>query len=317
MTHPFAVRRARTSKPGLRLQARDIALLQAVYNHRFARSDHVHQLIAPQVSWRIVQTRLQKLFAQGYLRRLYLPVVLDGEHAPPVHSRQPIYQLTRRGAHLLADGSDKKVSAELRHWRAERVSPLTLLHHLVITDFLVALAQACRERADVELVNGEHEGVLWARLREYRKQHRMVPAVVPDGAFTLRYPATNEVLTFYLEVVRADVKGGNRRLLDKLKRYVGLHRQGFFRTVYGHERLRAVLFATTSEARAKNFVRLAEKLTHGRRLFWFGNYQEKSTDGRPSNIFKPERVLKSLWHTADGASWSLANISAEAQGGDP
>lgn len=299
--HFMAPQLSRLARPGLRLQPRDVALLRLVFNYRFVRSDHLQQLIIPRVSRRIIQTRLQKISAHGYLKRLYVPVIIDGEHAPPIHSRQPIYMLTRHGARLLAEQPGETMTAELHAWGSERPSPMTLLHHLVVTDLLVALADACRERADVELLSSDHEGILWQRLRAYRRQHRIVNALVPDGAFTLQYRGNGERLTFYLEVVRADVKGGNRLLLEKFKRYVELQRQGFFRDVYGHERLRAVLILTTSAVRARHFARLAAKLTHGRRLFWFGSFQEAASDGRIKSNLQSQSLLSRPWMTAENA----------------
>lgn len=268
------------------------------------RSDHLQALLFTNVSARIVQTRLKKLFAHGYLKRLYIPAVLDGEHAALAHPRQPIYALGRRGwmflkEHRYAD------SSEPEDWRPEVVSFTTLAHHLVVTDCLVALAGASHADVGVELLAAEHEGMLWSRLRAFRRRRQIKHALVPDGAFTIRYPESGETLAFYLEVVRADVRGGNRRLIEKLQRYAELRRQGFFREAYGHERIRAVLFATTSTVRARNLARVAAKLTHGRRLFWFGAYQEKTSDGRLRSLFTEEKILSLRWQTGDGEEFSL------------
>lgn len=289
---------------GLRLQPRDIALLRLVFHHRFVRSDHLHALLMPRTNRRVIQTRLQKLFAHAYVKRLFVPAILDGEHRPLTHSRQPIYTLDRRGARLLSEHENESGRTALDRWRPEVVSASTLAHHLVVTDCLVALQVACRSSPSVQFIRGEHEGILWAKLREHRQHHRIKQAIVPDGAFTLRY-ATGETMTFYLEVVRADVKGGNRRLLEKLRRYVELLRLEYFRDVFGHERVRAVLLATTSLVRAKNLARVAEKLIHGRRLFWFGTYQEKTADGRFASCFTPEQILTLPWHEATGDRQTL------------
>ncbi len=288
---------------GLRLQPRDAELIAAVFRHRFLKSTHLHHLVVPQVSLRIVQERLRKLTLHRYLKRFYLPVVLDGQHAPPTHRRQPVYAITTRGARLLNDSAAGNVSPCLA---TERPSPMTLQHHLVVTDCLVSLAVACRERDDdVRFENGDHDGILYSKLRTYRQRSRIQNAVIPDGTFTLHYPTPNETLTFYLEVVRADVKGGNRTLLAKMRRYVELHRQNFFRDAYGHQRLRAVLFATTSRARAENLRRVSEMLTQGRRLFWFGSYQEKDSDSVPVTRFTPERILSLPWEDAEKETFTL------------
>ncbi len=287
---------------GLVLQLRDRALVAAVARYRFLKSTHLHLLIAPSVSLRIVQERLRKLTIHGYLKRFYLPVVLDGQHAPPTNRGQPVYAITTRGARLVNESADGNVSPCLA---TERPSPMTLLHHLVVTDCLVSLAISCRERDEVRFENGDHDGILYSKLRTYRQRSRIQNAVIPDGTLTLHYPTPSETLTFYLEVVRADVKGGNRTLLAKMRRYVELHRQNFFRDAYGHPRLRAVLFATTSRARAENLRRMAESLTQGRRLFWFGSYQEKNSDGVPVTRFTPERILSLPWEDAEQETFTL------------
>lgn len=296
----------------LAVQPRDVELLRAVLVHRYLRSEHLHALVSSSVSLRVVQGRLKKLHDHSFLKRLYLPVVL-GTHRP-VAPAAPIYTLSRQGARILADQSlTDEVVAE--KWSDGLTLPGTLAHHLVVADALVALAVACRSRDDVELVASEHERTLRQRLRRYRRIHDLQQAVVPDGAFTLRYyGATDVTLTFYLEVVRADVKGGNRKLLAKLQRYVELHRAGFFRDGYGHERVRAVLLATTSPARAENLRRLCSELQHGRRLFWFGAYQEKHHDALLVNLFTAEHVLTLPWMTVDGASVQLGEHPSPACG---
>lgn len=285
-------------RTGLVLQPRDLDLLGSLVQHRFLKSSHLHSLLFYSVSRRIVQTRLQKLFAHGYLRRLYIPVILDGQHTPLAHSRQPIYTLTARGMRLIREAHPAAAPPE-------QPSIQFLAHHLVVTDCLVALAVAARASEAVELVQGAAETLLWSRLRKYRQTHRLESAIVPDGVFTLRYATTGETLTFYLEVIRADVRGGNNHLMVKLRRYADLHHRGFFRDVYDHEPIRAVLLTTTSEARADHLRRLAADLPHGRRLFWFGSYQETDEVGRLHSRFTAERILRLPWQTAAGETVNL------------
>ena len=81
-------------------------------------------------------------------------------------------------------------------------------------DLLVSLEVACRDRPDVHLVRFERESALRQRLALLPPGERRVP--MPDGVFTLAYPGGAE-LTFYVEVVRALAKGGNRSILEKLE----------------------------------------------------------------------------------------------------
>lgn len=288
---------------GLWLQPRDLAILAAADKHRFLRSDHVWTLLFPEVSLRVAQVRLQKLHRHGYLKRLYVPFVMDGEHAPPLHRGQPIYRLTRRGVRLLSERAGHVAPSTKEPASA---SVVTLEHHLIVTDVLVALAVACRSGGSLELSDLRHEGVFLAQLRAYRQSARIVNAIVPDGGFRLRHTLTGTTETFYLEVVRADVKGGNGRLLHKFHRYVELHRAGFLRAAYGTTDLRAVLFLTTSEVRARHLHAVASKLAHGRRLFWFGAYQEKGRLGPAVSLLAANRLLTQRWLDGNGDEVSFA-----------
>lgn len=299
MTTPLCV-----GQSGLRLQPRDLAILAAADTHRFLRSDHVWTLLFPDVSLRMAQVRLQKLHRHGYLKRLYVPFVMDGEHAPPLHRGQPIYRITRRGLHLLSERAGHVAPSTKEPANA---SVMTLEHHLIVTDVLVALAVACRSSTNLQLSEIRHEGVFLAQLRAYRKSARIVNAIVPDGGFRLRHTATGRTETFYLEVVRADVRGGNGRLIHKLRRYVELHRAGFFRAAYGTTDLRAVLFLTTSEVRARHLHAVALKLTHGRRLFWFGAYQEKGRQGPAVSLLASDSLLTRRWLDGNGDEVSFAS----------
>lgn len=311
------MRSSHDTSSGLVLQLRDLQLLQLLHEHRFARSDHLQNLTHPSLSFRTLQTRLKKLFTHGYVKRLYIPIILDGEHAPLAHSRQPIYTLSSRGLHYLRE--HKLIPENGLKWRAEQPSVQFLAHHLIVTDCLVAIRVASQSNGSVTLISGHAEGLLRARLDAYRREHRLTSAIVPDGVFTLRYEPTGETMTFYLEIVRADVKGGNARLFEKLRRYTELHRHGFFREAYGHDHIRAVIFATTSAARAANLATLTKNLIHGRRLLWFGSYQEKSREGRLTSLFTSERTLHLPWITPDGETVSLIkpHPSAEEKNGAP
>jgi hypothetical protein len=285
----------------LALQPRDRDLLQAVYVHRYARADHLHPLVFPGATLRVCQRRLRKLWEHRLLDRAYAPWALGGERRPLRGLGTPAYALSDLGAQVVAEELGLP-PAEVPHGLGAPGSALvTLEHDLVVTDCLVALEVACRGCGDISLVSAEAEWALWRSVRAWRAA-RAGPApeiVVPDGAFTLALPERNETRTFHLEVVRADARGGNRRLLDKLARYVELHRQGVLREAFGHDRLRAVIVATTSEARAERFRALARSLPHGRRLFWFGEY-------RPTPpAFTPDDVLAERWKTTDGQTLSL------------
>jgi hypothetical protein len=111
--------------------------------------------------------------------------------------------------------------------------------------------------------------------------------------------------TFYLEVLRADIKGGNARLRAKMDRYIQLAHVGAFNEIFNHQRLRAVLFLTTSPTRAEHLRQYAQGLRHGRRLFWFGSSESRSEHGECVSTLTPELLLTPRWLTADGELLSI------------
>jgi len=290
---------------GLVPQERDRQVLRAVAHHRVVRGRHVHALLFSGVSQRTCQQRLRRLWEWRYLDRLYLPLVVDGSGARPLEAGAPLYVLGRRAMLLLADELGDRPQHEAID--TTPVTMATIQHRMVVTEVLVSLQLACRGRTDIVLESFSTEAPLWRMLQGRRAR---AGAVVPDAAFTLRYKATQQAITFYVEVVRADVRGGSRRLLQKMQRYVELNRNGFFKHVYCHERLRAVLFLTPSAARAENLRRLARQLEHGRRLFWFGAYHH---DRRQlGSAITPATILIHSWRDADDRPTSLLAPSSSS-----
>lgn len=263
--------------PGIILQTREFNLLAALGRFRLLTSEHLLHLVYPGVSVRFVNRRLALLARHGFIDRHRLP---DFDGPLVVLSRRPVYSLARRGAELVGDGLWPGVRFVPSAWAVTR-------HSLVASDLLVATLVAGRLLGLAASAQTEPE--LRARLRAAQKVGSQFPgAVLPDAALSLatlgRTPEG-----FCIEVVRAGVKGGNRTLLRKMEKYVELNRAGFFRQVYGIERLRAVVLVTTSPARAGGLVRWASGLAHGRRLFLATSYERKADFAM---TFDPKTVLR-------------------------
>ena len=304
---PHASRYVRPERaPPLLLQVRDRGILASVFAHRYLSAAHVHELLFPCVALRQVQSRLRKLWAHRFLDRFFIPFILDGETLPPTTAGRPFYRLASAGAAVVADalGIDPATIPQTAEQNAAGFGYLE--HNLVVTDLLVALMAACRGRSDVALVGIERETELRRRVGVFIQTaiHRE-RALVPDGAFNLSYGTSSPPMTFYVEIVRAGVRGGNALIAERLRLYAEAHHRGFFRRVYGHDRLRAVLFLTTSTARANRFRQFAAALPHARALFWFGTYQGTANDGRVTSTLATDTILSARWATADGASISF------------
>jgi len=303
---PVVSRYIRPAEPsaGLLLQSRDLDILRSVYQHRFVRSDHLHRLLFAGVSLRALQVRLRKLWEHHYLDRYFQPFVLGEGHHSPTRATQPIYTLGRRGAEEVAELLGVARDEIPHGFRHNGLGLPALHHHLVVTDFLVAVVVSARGCTDITL----HEiksGFTLARTASLWKRRTQAPHqyVIPDGAVTLSIGGQR--MTYYLEVVRAGVSGGNKRLIEKLRRYVSLNRLGFFKQAFGHERLRAVIFATTSDDRSDRLRAVARPLVHGRHLFWFGSYEAKQRDGNRQSTLAPESIFSPRWRTVDGVLRSL------------
>lgn len=282
---------------GLVLQARDHAIVAAVALHRTLRARHVASLFFEGGSLRAAQARLRRLWEWGYLDRIYLPFQVDGSRRPPTEAGAPAYVLGRHGRGLHQDRPGVA--------QDEPVGIPTLEHRLVVSEFLVSLQLACRGLAGAPtLASFSPEGPLWRSLAEAGRPR--AGALVPDATFVLCFPPPHQELRFYVEVVRADVRGGNQRLREKMRRYVELNRSGGLRQLYNHhEALRAVLFIAPTETRAANLRAIAGRLVHGRRLFWFSSYQGPNAGDQVVWRLTPDQLLSLPWTAADGTRFTL------------
>lgn len=285
--------RAPIGRERLVVTPRDLDILRAADQHRYVRTDHLKQLLFATTTDRSAQMRLRKLWRHGYLDRVYLASVVGGERRPPRGAGVPVFTLAAKGRAALHGERGGTDAA------GETVSPSTIQHELVVTDFMVALHSAIRNRAEVWLVETSHAGNLWRRLGGRRLPAIPGERLVPDGAVTLQR-ADRARETYYLEVVRAGVRAGNGTLWDKLLRYSEANHRGAFRELYGHDRVRAILIATTSEERSENLRALAKSLPHGRKLFAFASYESKDAEGRAVPRFTAASILDLPWRTVDG-----------------
>lgn len=310
--YPSRYLRPATPRP-MHLEPRDREILRAVHRHRYLTSDHVQALVFPGVSRRRAQARLRLLFEHRYLDRFYLPLVLADVGVSSRRPSRPLYCLARRGAEVVA--ADQRLPlGDIPHTpRQNAAGYATLVHHLIATDFLVAVEAAVRRGGEVELVAVRRESELRRDIAAWQRAHGSLGRfVVSDGALTLRYPATGAEWSFHLEVVRANVPGGNKTLLAKLAKYAELNRERFFERVFGQGIVRAVLVATTSPERAEGLRARAAALPYARGLFWFGSFGDTTRDRVPATSFTPSSILTTPWLDANGQVHTLIHAAAVA-----
>ena len=282
----------------MKVTMRDIAILKDIYLHKYLTSEHVYKLVFEGVSRQVCRYRLKLLWEHQFLERIHIHIVTIGRVGK--QNNRPIYSLSRKGLKILKQEDEESNISYAYVSTRKTTDHLFLSHHLVVMDFLIAIIVATKNHPNMKLLFAEHEANMRRRLKQWRKKRTFEPVIVSDGVFSLYYPNQDKIQTFHIEIVRADIRGGNKKLLNKLTLYLKLHRNGFFKRVYGQENIRAVIIVTTSQRRAENLQALASTLQHGKRFFWFGSYDEESSLGAPLTSLKPQSILSKKWIDGEG-----------------
>jgi hypothetical protein len=159
------------------------------------------------------------------------------------------------------------------HWqRKHHVGRLFLEHALLISDIMVALELACRNRTDIRLLSPEDLHL--PKLREPFQWDVNIGdkcGVIPDRVFGLELG--NQRCWYFLEADRATmpVTRGNldqTSIYRKLLAYEATWTQDIHRREFGIQRFR-VLTVTTNSERVRGMIEACRRLQHGRGLFLF------------------------------------------------
>lgn len=275
----------------MRLTERDLAMIHAVYQHRFLSSTHLIALMGG--SRDKVLRRLQALYHNGYLdrpREQLTPHAMEG-------TKPFVYGLSDRGATLL-EQYEGIARGKIR-WSAKNDTAQFpfIQHTLLVADFMVALEVACRAHGGITLLTAQT--ILEERAPQQTRARQnplkmmaklMVDGesvdigVVPDAFFGLRYadapPGQNETF-FFLEADRQtmvqksrDFSGKNSTIYRKMLGYFGIDREKRYIAQFGIRNAR-VLFFTLSRPRADNMIALNKVFRDGEGLsmFLFNDYE--------------------------------------------
>lgn len=253
--------------PQFQLTDRDREILKHVHRHRFLRSDHLVALTtgSPQQMLR----RLQLLYHHGYLERPRCQI--DYYHLGG--SRRIAYGLGNKGAAWLK--RELALPFHKLNWkRKNHVGKLSLAHALLVSDIVVAVELACRQRADVRLLTPDE--LLLARMREPFQWsvligQRQKCGVIPDHVFGLEF--NGQRCWYFLEADRATMPITRGTLQQtsfyrKLLAYEATWTRDQHRRDFGIQRFR-VLTVTTKAERRKGMIAACQQLKQGRGLFLF------------------------------------------------
>ena len=263
--------------PAFQLTDRDREILQHVHRHRFLRSDHLAALTAgsPQQMLR----RLQRLYHHGYLERPRCQI--DYYHKSG--SRRIAYGLGNKGAAWLK--RELSLPFHQLDWKRKNlVGRLFLEHALLVSDIMVAVELACRNRKDVRLLTTDdlqlsdvREPFQWTV--NIGQRHKC--GVIPDRVFGLEF--NGERCWYFLEADRATMPITRGDLSQtsfqrKLLAYETTWTQKTHQRDFGIHRFR-VLTVTTNSERVPGMIAACQRLKSGRGLFLFTD--TKTLRGQP------------------------------------
>lgn len=280
------------------LTDRDREIIQLVYRHRFLRSNQIGDLIGygtPQLL-----RRLQLLYHHGYLERPRAQ--LDYYHQGG--SRYIVYGLGDKGSALLKQ--ELSIPFPKLSWgeKNRAVGRVFLEHALFVSECMVTLELACRQREGVRLLWGDelHAGKPFNWKVKLNSQVQL--GVIPDRAFVLEFHDTDgrqQHVLYFLEADRGTMPVIRKNLAQtslyrKLLAYEATWSQGIHRSRFGHNRFR-VIIVTKSTARVKSLAEACSKLERGHGLFLFADQ---------SILKQPTDLLSTVWQTGrDGESSTL------------
>jgi hypothetical protein len=266
----------------IQLTERHRDIIRLVHRHRYIRS---HQIVAARFdgSEQQVVRRLQLLFHHGFLERPRAQI----QYYERVGSQPIAYGLDNKGGALLRRELGIAVDSDAWSEKNHAIGRVFLEHALLVSDVMVSLELACRERGLRLLYEDEFElpaqlqpGQWWVKIAGGMKL-----GVIPDAVFALEYTDQNghvQRAYFFLEADR-----GTMPVVRK-----GLAQTSFFRKLLAYEatwinkvhqrhlgihRFR-VLTVTTIAARVQTLLQACSQLKRDHGLFLFADSSVSQKD---------------------------------------
>ncbi len=289
--------------PRIELTPRDREIVRLIHRHRFLSSVQIIALIghSPQHLLR----RLQWLYHHGFLERPRAQI----DYYRQGGSRPIVYALGNMGKAVLPE-EQGEAKRKLRWDQKNRtVGRLFFEHALLVSDIMVKLELACRNRSDVFLRASDDHQVSGDTGRPYPSKwriqvnQRLTLGIVPDRVFALDVNDENGRLNrafFFLEADRGTMPVVRKNLSQcsiqrKLLAYEATWATGLHRSKLGFHRFR-VLTVTTSAARVKSLVVACSQLKRGHGLFLFCDQATLNEHGD---------ILSVPWQTGRGEMTTL------------
>ena len=284
--------------PPIKLTDRDHKIIRLIYRHRFLRSHQVMALLGG--SAQNLSRRLQWLFHHGYLER----------------PRAQLQYYERSGSQTIAYGLGNKSGSLLQlnpaSWgeKNRAIGRMYLAHAMLVSDAMVSLELACRQRGIRLLYEDELNLPIEAPLHwrvKIRDGSKL--GVIPDRVFALEYTDRNgqvQRVYYFLEADRGTMpvvreKFSQTSFYRKLLAYEATWTNKVHQRHLGIHRFR-VLTVTTSAARVKSLLDACSRLQRGHGLFLFADESVLHRD-----------LLTAVWQCGkDGGLSALIELPASA-----
>jgi hypothetical protein len=276
-----------TNPAPMRLEERDMQVLEALAMHRFLSGEQLHRLLF-QCGGSMVRRRLRALFDHGFLDRV---AILGQPSAgiPPF-----LYVLGKCGQAVL---TEQGTACSLETLSAVRLPQVR--HRFLLNDFYITLVEATRGTSST-IERWQAEEALLLHRDEGRGSAQQItdarlgkPApFLPDAFFEL-HVGNRESYAFFVEI---DLATHSQRVWRHRARLYSVYadtRLGLFRQRFGRENFR-LLIVTTPDYRGRS---RRDNILHSIRAE-IGRTDMFLATTLPE--VRADRVLGPIWRQADG-----------------
>jgi hypothetical protein len=271
---------------------RDHEIIRHVHCNRFLRSTHICALVSG--SSQQILRRLKLLYHHGYLERPRIQI----EYYHEGGSREFVYGLGKKGALLIHKELGCELGSLLWDTKNGSIGRVFLKHALLVSDIMVAIELACREKqirllTERELAPDHNRERQWFRWRVTVGGRNL--SAIPDLVFALEFPSPDENRRrsyFFLEADRGTMPVIRSTLVQtsfyrKLLAYEATWAQSIHEKRFRFHRFR-VLTVTTGPERVKSLIEACGRLKTGHGLFLFAD---------KTILDRPKDILAHIWQS--------------------
>lgn len=274
----------------LRLEDRDLDVLEALAVHRFLSGEQLGRLCF-RCGASMVRRRLRALYDAGLIERRVV-IARPTQGVPPF-----VYFTTKEGVAALAEEGRAPRGTPRVGWDLR-----TFRHRFLVNDFFVTLSEVLRA-GPYSLRSWKHEEQLklptadgWGRVEQvtHPSLARTTP-FLPDAYFELAR-AGGPISAYFLEADRAT--HGLRIWATRAKLYMAYATAGLFRQRFGHDAFKLLIVTTPDHrgrSRRDNILATIRQSIGPSPLFLATTFPEVTAN----------RILGPVWRRTDGSADAL------------